>query len=471
MEKDLELNEIVYRLLRIQIEFGTYRFGEHLPTIEEMAELLAVSLDTIRLAYRKLEKDGKISLSKSIGTVVNVRYNEKEIEQHIKSFFSERKDALIDVCRSIPLLFRGPELAGLKHVPPEALDKAEHLEYRKPVLPSYWAVYYVEMVYGALKNDLITRLIHRLTISYTLPFLSLPDCAVCFEYGSVPQRAKLCRQKDWAALQALTDGNTNTLLCAISDFYENRTTVPASTLQLTFAWSSYKKTSQLCYSLGLEILSSIVRGGYPAGSFLPSLKNLAEEKQVSVSTIRHTVALLNALGIVRTVNGLGTQILSLEQAAENCNLSSSTVQKRLVDCKDSLEFLALSCRDVVSVTVSSLQTAQKEQWLEQLRLFEQLGKYDMTAVFSLKYISQVAPYQTIRVVYAELYQHLLWGVPLRGMMGTQETLNHFYRPYHGVLIDCLKRSDAEGFAAKLGELLEYEVKAVSEKLHEFGIKA
>lgn len=466
MEKNLELNQIVYTLLRIQIEFGTYRYGEHLPTIEEMAKLLSVSLDTIRLVYRKLERDGTITLSKSIGTIVNVHYNEAEIKQHIQAFFSERRDIMFDVCHSIPLLFRGPELAGLKCVLPEELYKAEHLDYRKPVLPSYWAVYYVEMVYGALKNELITRLIHRLTISYTLPFMSLPDCGICFEYGSVPQRAKLCLRKDWTALQAMTDSNTNALLCAIGDFYENRVMVPASAEQLRFAWSSYKKTSQLCYSIGLEILSSIVRGSYPVGGFLPSLKDLAEEKKVSVSTIRHAVALLNALGIAKTLNGRGTQILSMDQAAENCDLSSHTVQKRLLDCKDSLQFMALSCRDVASFTISSLQEEHRKQWLEQLDLFEQLGKYDMTAVSSLKYISQIAPYQTIRTVYKELYQHLLWGVPLRGMLGTQETLNDFYRPYHHALVRCLKHSDAEGFASKLEELLMHEVESVSDKLRE-----
>lgn len=99
MKEQLELNQLIYSIIKTQIEFGTYRFEEHLPPIEEMADILVVSVDTIRLAYRRLQTDGYITLSKRIGSVVTVQYDDKEVEQNIQTYFAERADSLLDICR------------------------------------------------------------------------------------------------------------------------------------------------------------------------------------------------------------------------------------------------------------------------------------------------------------------------------------------------------------------------------------
>ena len=81
-----------------QIQFGVYRFGERLPTIEEAARLFLVSVKTIRAAYGRLQRDGYLTISKNVGVKVRVAYSEQEIEAHIQRFFAERKDALLDRC-------------------------------------------------------------------------------------------------------------------------------------------------------------------------------------------------------------------------------------------------------------------------------------------------------------------------------------------------------------------------------------
>ena len=125
MKEQLELNQLIYSIIKTQIEFGTYRFEEHLPPIEEMADILVVSVDTIRLAYRRLQTDGYITLSKRIGSVVTVQYDDKEVEQNIQTYFAERADSLLDICRSIPLLLRGIQVSTWKSIPLEELDKIE----------------------------------------------------------------------------------------------------------------------------------------------------------------------------------------------------------------------------------------------------------------------------------------------------------------------------------------------------------
>lgn len=92
------------------------------------------------------------------------------------------------------------------------------------------------------------------------------------------------------------------------------------------------------------------------------------------------------------------------------------MQKRLLDCKQSLQLFALSCRDITVFTISSVDASVKAQWLEQLCLFEHLGKLDVVSSFSLKFIYQVSPYQMIRTIYTELYKQIFWEIILRSIM-------------------------------------------------------
>ena len=50
MENSTELRSVVYNILLDQIQFGTYRRGEKLPTIEETGARRCVSIDTARAA-------------------------------------------------------------------------------------------------------------------------------------------------------------------------------------------------------------------------------------------------------------------------------------------------------------------------------------------------------------------------------------------------------------------------------------
>lgn len=477
MEERLELNKIVYSILKLQIEFGTYGYGEHLPPIEEMADLLVVSVDTVRLAYRRLREVGYITLSQSIGTVVNVHYEQTEIEENILRFYAECEDSLLDICHSMPLLFMNIQLQAWKHISEEALARIENVNMNRRASTSYSVIQYLQTVYGSLNNDLLMLLIRKLNIIYMIPFFSMNDwekyvdpAYASSEGNSVPYKIKLCRQENWEALQEAILSTMNGHYSSIKNLYQARITVPKAENQISFAWSGYKKASQIYYSVGFEILISIVDGLYPKGSFLPSIKSLSNEKKVSFNTIRNSLALLNDLGIVKTINGVGTQVLSMDQVAEHCNLSSPAVRKRFMDSKQSLQLFALSCRKTAAVTIASIDEDCRRQWLERLYEYGRQEMFNYVSAFSLKYISWNAPLRTIRTVYTELYKLLFWAVPIRGLMGSQETVNTFYRPYYHSMVACLEKSDAEGFAALLEEILCREVDRIDGLLRKSGMQ-
>lgn len=110
----MELQQIIYKTLAVQIEFGVYRFEEQLPTIEEASQLFLVSTDTVRSAYLRLKQDGYITLSRSVGALVKVCYDTEDTDRHIQNFYALRKDALIELSRSMRPLLSYAQWVGFK---------------------------------------------------------------------------------------------------------------------------------------------------------------------------------------------------------------------------------------------------------------------------------------------------------------------------------------------------------------------
>ena len=160
MENNTDLRKVVYSIMLTQIQFGTYRCGEKLPTIEETSRRLCVSIDTARTAYLKLKDEGYITLSKNVGATVKVNYDSQETEQFIQTFFSARKNAMIDLINSMLPLFGNAQCVGMKNASPEMLRKMEAVENGKPG-------------FQPVANCILIRCIH---LPVTLPqYFLLPD--------------------------------------------------------------------------------------------------------------------------------------------------------------------------------------------------------------------------------------------------------------------------------------------------------
>ena len=158
MKNDMERCHVVYDVLKTHIQFGAYRFGDVLPTMENNTENFLVSLDTIRSAYLQLEREGYITLSQNVGSTVIKNYSEQEIEQNVQLFFSLRKSALIDLSRSLRPLFTNAQWIGLKNAPSEIYNNM--LELRKDHgLQPFIAFNHMMQAYDSLGNDLLTRLL------------------------------------------------------------------------------------------------------------------------------------------------------------------------------------------------------------------------------------------------------------------------------------------------------------------------
>lgn len=471
MESNTELRKVVYHVLLNQIQFGTYRYGEKLLTIEEASTRLCVSIDTARAAYLQLKSEGYITLSKNVGAAVKVDYSGQETEQFIQSFFSRRKTAMIDLGNSMKPLFGNAQWIGLKNASPETLEAIERLSRKNDSTVPYAMLEHFNQKYSALGNSLFMRLVWQAFMFLQDPFFSIAENTKYFSRFAdyLPTLLKLHREKDWPALRATVDKSLDQISLALTQFYDDRITQPSPEKETSFIWSSYKKSQQLCYSLAMELLIFINRGIYPVGSLLPSQEELARQKDVSVSTVRRAFGLLSSVGAVKSEKYVGTKVLPFDKTTENSDFTKPILRRRLLDMSESLQVLALSCRDVSLLTLSSLDAVSIEQLCQKLKENKEWQRDEVLSYFILDLIGKSAPYQAIRTVYSELLRQFFWAYVFQGMKGNQETINRLYAPYHEDFIDALEKRDFPRFSARLEKLLIHDLRRILGFLSELGI--
>ena len=239
--------------------------------------------------------------------------------------------------------------------------------------------------------------------------------------------------------------------------------------EITFYWNSYKKSQQLCYSLAMELLISFSRGIYPIGSLLPSQKELAAQKGLSLSTVRRALELLGSVGAIKSIKHVGTRVLPFEEATKNSDFTNPVLQRRLLDMAESLQIFALSCKDVSSLTLSSLDTYSVQALCNELKVHRQWKRGDTLSYFILNLIAGTAPYQAVRTIYSELLRQFFWAYALRGMLGSQEAINAMYASYFDALIESLEQTDFFRFSVNLEMLMIEELRRIVGFLSQRGI--
>lgn len=470
MKKDMGLSQVIYNVIKTQIQFGVYHFGDTLPTMENASDNFFVAPATIRSAYLQLQQEGYITMSPNKGSMIICDYTEQEIESYIQLFFSQRKNALIDLSKSLRLLFGHARWMGLKHAGAKFYN--DMLKFNdNDTLQPYFAFNYILRTYGSLQNELLNQLLWQIFTFLEAPFFSISENAWCLYIlkKSAPRTLDYYQKQDWDSLRKEINDSQDLFSQALCSFYDSRITARFPQQEIAFTWSAYKKNSQICYSLGMEILTSITRGQYAANSLLPSLDKMAKERNVSVSTIRRTLSLLNGVGAAKSVNGVGTRVLPFSETPENCDFTKPVVCKRLLDVAQSLQFLMISCQEIAEATILSLNAASLQIWIETLSHLKERQQYELTAYVILDLISQFAPYQAIRTVYTEFLQQLFWGYSLRDRWQKYDQKMNLCISYYESFICSLENADAAEFSLKIKELMIHELNFTVKQLIELGI--
>ena len=210
---------------------------------------------------------------------------------------------MLDLGNALSPLFGNAQWIGLKHASAQTMRAMEQLLHEKNISAAPYAMLeHLNQKYSSFGNTLLMRLVWQIFMFLQDPLFSVGENLQYFDGASdyLPEVLSLCQNRDWARLRAVMDRSLGRLTLALTRFYEARITTPSLGKEVSFTWSSYKKSQQLCYSLAMELLIAISRGVYPVGSLLPSQKELAKQKGVSLSTVRRALELLSSVGAIKS---------------------------------------------------------------------------------------------------------------------------------------------------------------------------
>jgi DNA-binding GntR family transcriptional regulator len=442
----------VYDYFEARILTGLFRNDEKLPPILELSEAFRLAPETIRSALMMLEEDGYIRMEAKLGTWVVYQAEPEERKKNIALYYAARYDGIQDLFRSGLYLLEPLLLHSLRHMDDSCWSRL--LESLKPpqddqIIP--FSIQLYARVLSALNNSLVLNLYWEVDryLRFSCLFSKEAYNAIAPEQFAKDRETRAA-QFDAALHRAARDSGDQ-LLDACR---KARAQYPAQE-QVPFHWRIYRQRRQLCYTLAARIIRRIAAGTYQPGSYLPPLLKMADELDVSLSTLRRTLSILSSLGVTRSFHGKGTLVC---MEVENIEFSRTEIKEGLWYFWESLQFLSLTA---APVTLFMLQTMSEEERADLTAQFVQMCElnschrcYDIT----LRFIVERCSFAMVRECYGKLQEFLAWGYPFTVYRLRNHSLQSEYAETIRQAADCLVRRDWEGFAGEYGALMAREAK-------------
>lgn len=406
------LEQNIYRNLAAQIQSGFYSEGNRFPPAQEIARLFNVSYGPAQRALKALEKDGLIKVGRGKETLVLKKPYENYLESDT---FKKRILSLIDLSKSLRLLSPAINLQGMYH-----MDLESELENPLPENNriGQWRTQYrlFDNSLSALGNQTLHGLYHDINAFVESAFLDIfhvsfteeeektylnrlvNDYRTCLENC---KNGKMAEAKK--GLEALTDPFHITAEQYLA-------TLPADrTIQQAFSWSPQKGRTRYSDMIAIDLVRKINEGTYPAGTLLPNGAVLADIYHVSPITIRRTIGLLNKLGAAKTVNGVGTRVVSDDNTDMSDSLKAMILGNNLKTFLEAYQLLVITSEPFIRHSFQHFPKELTGQIRKATTITESNIAISIITAVCLQGIVRYSPLASIREITSKLTLLLLNG--------------------------------------------------------------
>lgn len=451
----MALYTLIEEYYETRITMGFYRNGDSLPSILDICAMFHVAPATARAALHSLEKRGHLRIDARRTAKVIDRADPAAKTRSAAVYFAQREDGMRDIFEGAQLLFeplwqQGIAVWGKEHW--QLLAQSLAVPPRALTLPVRCYAIILNTLHNGLALNFFWEVIRYLRFPYLLPparpgaqeKLPLPgdgEQAWTDWLGQYLRTLSATRQKDLLSFVEKTK----------AEFQLEQ--IP----QIPFRWSIYHRRPQFCYSLVAQLLRDIASLRLTAGEYLPSLPQLAQQTGTSVSTVRRTLRILEALGMTESQQGRGTLVCA---APARLDVSMFEVQEGLRFYREALQMLALTIRGVCGATLEAAPADARAAFRQKFLLLLEQGQSQYSFESCLAFIASYGPSALVRECYGELRGLLFWGYPLALLRLDAQRLDEAYHQIVRRAVDCLKAEDWAGFAAVWEELMAQEERNV-----------
>ncbi|WP_320994337.1 GntR family transcriptional regulator, partial [Hungatella sp.] len=391
MEKNNELNELIYEYYKSRILFGIYRYGEQLKSVPQICSSFRLARNTVQIALNRLEEEGYIKTEKRKAARVIYQGSEELFRENVVRYFALRREGIQDIQLSSNLLFSSIWEKGMQNLRLGMQNRNGEADTAGKA--AYEPIRLYIDVLNTFHNDLMLGLFWQSMryISYFYPPRDDRKANYAVEDLLSVEKAKRLKQE--------TDAYYLNIYLGIVDFIEtnHETYHLEHEAQIPFTWTIYRKRPQMRYTLASTVIREILWEVYPVGSYLPSLPKMAERYQVSLITVRRTLEVLNSLGITKTYMGVGTKVCL--ESIDMDIMGRSEIRENLRLHGEAMQILALTVHDVTLHTLEAAKKERKEELLQTIRMLRDKNNSILCIDILMDFISSECSLATIREIY------------------------------------------------------------------------
>ena len=196
-----------------------------------------------------------------------------------------------------------------------------------------------------------------------------------------------------------------------------------------------------CYSKIVDDLNlKIGLGEYSVGMFLPYEKQLANQYEVSISTVRKALSELEQRGFVKTLNGKGTIVIEPDDTKlHQLALNSEYVEKAL-RYLHALQLMVLIIRPAALAAAPQFTKEELDELADRFTSSDSIYLSDI-----LKAIMRNTTLEPLYVILSETNHLLEWGHHFAYYPSKKHTLSHLNKQVI-LALQQLREGNADSFA-------------------------
>ena len=466
--------QTIYRNLAGQIQLGFYDNGERFPSAQEIAQRFFVSYCPAQRALKMLEKSGFIELCRGKATVVIAKPYKDYLGSEV---FKRRIHLLADLTEALELISPSICFQGICHMkdvsPDGSADASEtggssgkqlyHIFNQallalgsRMILSLYYDVgSYVESAYLDILGSMCGKqemdsLLHEIT-------------------AQLSQYMNCCQEGQLSSAKQQHERLGAMFFDKIKCYFEHETSGADMKNQEAFSWGVRKGRTRYCDIVAIDMICKINQGIYPLDELLPNVEVLADVYHVSSITMRRTIGLLNKLGVVKTINGIGSRVVYRGDSTMPSKLRDFMLDDNLKTFLEALQLLIITCEKVLSYTYPYITEDLSAAIVKALSIKDQQRALVTTLSACIQAIVRCCPLESIREIYRNITLLLLNGSILRLNTTGEEAVSN-WADISAAMLACQKNGDAEGFSRCFRQLAEDSFIMTKQTLLEIGVR-
>ncbi len=471
-KNDNSQEQTIYRTLAGKIQMGFYD-QERFPSAKAIADQFQVSYCPAQRALKMLENNGLVKLCRGRATVVLA----KPYENYLKTdIFRQRAEALLDLCASLKLISPAICFHSIRHMeidfsmssrfqgelPSNGIrDLYQKFEQSLHALGSRTALNLYYDIGAFAESAFVDILFNQYGKAGAISFFQ----EIKKEYLTyIQQYTEKTSNRSMRPLELLCQRFFEKIEAYLHVFESTSNNLSPE----TFSWEPHKGRTRYCDVIAIDLVCKINQNVYPVSTLLPNGSILANIYHVSEITIRRTMALLNKLGVAKTVNGVGTRVISKGDSTIPRKLKELTLDDNMRTFLEALQLLAIIGGPVMRYTFPHIhQSFFKEIIHAASQSGEKRAMVDVVSA-GLQAVVNCCPLAAIREIYSKITLQLLNGSVLRLEETGTEPVPGWVRIADPLLESC-RSSNQDRFASAYQQLFEQNFNSTKQTLIELGV--